>query len=143
MTQALIRPTVTELVPLLGPRADYAFIYRSVAHGHNVPYVRLAPEVNLADPSEADFYAQAEVKLEQPERTIRGAPIVYGLTVPTNAENPRGGAAFVAALLSPQGRRILDRNGFDSLPEYVCDHPDRLPPSLRQGLSIRAAEPGP
>jgi ABC-type molybdate transport system substrate-binding protein len=134
---------VTELVPLLGPRADYAFIYRSVAHGHNVPYVRLVPEVNLADPGQAAFYAQAKVKLEQPERTIRGAPIMYGLTVPPNAANPHGGAAFVAGLLSGEGRRILEGNGFDALPEYVCDHPDRLPPTLREGLSIRPAEPEP
>ena len=143
MTQALIRPTVTELVPLLGPRADYAFIYRSVAHGHNVPYVRLAPEVNLADPDQAAFYAKAEVKLKQPERTIRGAPIVYGLTVPRSAENPQGGATFVAALLSDEGRRLLDRNGFSPLPKYVCDHPDRLPLALREGLPIQAAEPTP
>jgi len=143
MTQALIRPTVTELVPLLGSRADYAFIYRSVAYGHNVPYVRLAPEVSLADPTQGAFYAKAQIELQETHRTIRGAPIVYGVTIPKGAPNAEGGAQFVAALLSTEGRRALERNGFTVLPEFICDHPDRLPQTLRDDPQVRAAEPSP
>ena len=137
----LVRPSVIGLVPLVGTRADYAFIYRSVAHGHNLPYVRLAPEVNFADATQADFYAQAEVKLSDPERVLHGAPIVYGCTIPTSAINPQAGAAFLEALLGTEGRRTLDRNGFSPLPQVVCDHPDRVPDRLDRFLSASGEEP--
>lgn len=138
----LVRPTVIGLVPLVGTRADYAFIYRSVAHGHNLPYIRLAPEVNFADTGQAEFYARAEVKLTDPERTIQGAPIVYGCTVPTNAPDPEAGIHFLVALLGEEGRNVLARNGFSPLPQPECDHADKLPARLRTLLDQNGATSG-
>ncbi len=129
-SEDLVRPDVTSLVPLLGTRADYAFLYRSVAHGHNLPYVRLSGEVNLADPSQAALYARVHVELAKPKTTVRGAPIIYGLTIPTNAPHPQAAIRFVAALLGAEGRRILERNDFTALAKPECDAPAELPPSL-------------
>jgi molybdate/tungstate transport system substrate-binding protein len=108
----LVRPDVTSLVPLIGTRADYVFVYRSVAHNHNLPYVRLSSEVNLGDPGQAAFYARAQVPLKTPKTTIHGAPIVYGAAVPLNAPHPRAGNRFLSELLGPKGQEILARNGF-------------------------------
>lgn len=127
----LVRPDVNSLVPLVGTRADYAFLFRSVAHGHNLPYVRLPAEVNLADPAQAAFYSQAHVQLSEPQRVMHGAPIVYGLTIPLEAPHPEAGVAFVAALLGAEGRKALERNGFMLLPQPVCsDPPGNLPGPL-------------
>jgi len=132
-SEDLVRPDVTGLVPLIGTRADYAFVYRSVAYGHNLPYVRLPGEVNLADPSQAAFYGQAHVQLPEPKRTVDGAPIVYGLTIALNAPHPEAATVFVEALLGAGGRKVLERNGFTPLPEPVCsDPPGYLPQPLRE-----------
>jgi molybdate/tungstate transport system substrate-binding protein len=43
--------------------------------------------------------------------TVVPAPILFSVTVPSNAPNPALGAAFVHLLLSPQGDAILSANG--------------------------------
>jgi molybdate/tungstate transport system substrate-binding protein len=142
-TDDLVRPTVIGLVPLIGTRADYAFIYRSVAHGHNLPYIRLAPEVNFADAEQAEFYARARVELNDPQRTIQGAPILYGCTVPSNAPDAEAGAEFLAVLLGEEGREIMERNGFNPLARPECDHPERVPDRLRALCDSTGATPEP
>jgi molybdate/tungstate transport system substrate-binding protein len=43
--------------------------------------------------------------------TVYPAPILFAITVPSNAPNPALGAAFIHLLLSPQGAAILSANG--------------------------------
>lgn len=103
-----VRPKAIDLVAMVESGAmDYAFEYRSVAVQHELDYVTLPPEVNLADPAMADLYATVGVERagKEPGTTIvtKGAPIVYGCTVPIQAVNPDGGRAFVEYALSADG----------------------------------------
>jgi molybdate/tungstate transport system substrate-binding protein len=84
---------------------DYAFEYRSVAEAQNFSWVPLPAEINLADPAQADRYGTVEVILGFPRfstigRERVGRPIVYALTVPTNAPDPAAGLEFVGFVMN-------------------------------------------
>ncbi len=132
-----IRPKAVELLALLqSGDMDYAFEYRSVAVQHNLRYVELPPEIDLSDPAHADFYRQAVVTLSgsAPGETITryGQPIVYGVTIPKNAPNPKAAEAFVALMLSSEGQQILDALGQPPLVPPRCDQSAALPQALKE-----------
>lgn len=111
-----MRPKETDLLALLEAGAiDYLFIYRSVAAQHDLPFVELPEEVNLSSPALADDYGQVSVRqyADQPDKAtlVQASPIVYGVTVPSEAPNRVAGEAFVELLLSDAGREVLSRNG--------------------------------
>ncbi len=112
-----IRPKSVELLALLETGAiDYAFLYRSVAQQHGLEYLVLPPEINLKDADLADLYASVSVKLPGKTpgqtRTLHGEPIVFGLTIPSNAPNPELAVSFVAHFLdSERGLATLDELG--------------------------------
>uniref|UniRef100_D7DV05 Extracellular solute-binding protein family 1 n=1 Tax=Methanococcus voltae (strain ATCC BAA-1334 / A3) TaxID=456320 RepID=D7DV05_METV3 len=94
-------------VDLLGPLEsgayDYLFIYKSVANQHNLEYIELPADINLGAYDKAENYGRASLLIESQNKTIAAAPIVYGVTVPTNAENKAAGVAFVKFILeNPQ-----------------------------------------
>ena len=144
----LVVPDVLALGPLLGTEADYVFTFRSVAHDQNLEYLELPPQINLGSPEFADYYARVSVTYESPgaegtaETTVRGAPIVYGVSIPTNAENPEGAAEFLKAFLGDRGRAHLADSGFTPLPVPLCDAPEKLPPALRPLVRPVAPKPG-
>ena len=112
-------PHEGELLRLLQTRAiDYAFLYRSTAEEHNLKTVELPDAYNLGAADREQAYAAASVTVEMrrgERKTITGAAVIYGVTIPTAAPNPAGARAFVEALLSEQGRRCLARTGFSPL----------------------------
>jgi len=133
---ANVRPKAVELIALLqSGEIDYAFEYRSVAVQHDLEFVELPDEINLSRTEYADFYAGAEVTIsgKEPGETItkRGAPIIYGLTIPKDAPHPELAAEFVAFVLGPAGQGILSElgqpplvpavaQGWENLPEPLC-----------------------
>jgi len=106
-----IRPKSVELVALVETGGlDYAFEYRSVAVQHNLSYVDLPLQVDLSSVEFADVYKK--VKLETADgKTKTGKPIVYGITVPTNAENPELGLEFVKFVIGDAGQKIFEAMG--------------------------------
>ena len=111
-----IRPKETDLLALLeAGEIDYLFIYRSVAKQHGLNMIFLPDEINLKSPDFAQLYNTAVVKLsgKAPGQFItrRGEPMVYSVTIPKNAPNPKAAEAWVALLLSPAGRAIMEKNG--------------------------------
>lgn len=103
--------TETQLLPaLMSGQIDYLGIYRSDALQHQLKYLELPPQINLSDPALAPLYESASVPTKS--RTRTGKPIIYGLTVPTNAPNAALGEKFVAFVLGPQGQQIMRDNGF-------------------------------
>ena len=82
---------------------DYIFIYRSVARQHGLKWVALPDEINLKNPEMAEIYRKVSVEIsgQTPGSLITkaGAPMVYGVTIPKSARNPKAALAFVAFLL--------------------------------------------
>ncbi len=139
---SLIRPDVAKLIPLVGTQADYVFLFRNMAHQHNLKYLRLPPEINLSDPAHAKSYARASVTIRKSTRgteseriTVRGGPILYGLTIPRSAQHPEAAARLVELILSDEGRAVLEDLGFTTLRPVLGRGLEAMPPALRARVS--------
>lgn len=140
-----IRPKETDLLALLESGAiDYIFLYRSVASQHGLDYLILPDEVNLKNAGFSDFYRQAEVEIsgKKPGTKItkRGAPMVYGVTIPSNSPRPDLALEFIEYLLDPEkGMAVMVECGQPSVVPSFTDSWDALPASLRK-FATREAE---
>ena len=137
-----IRPKSVELVALLqSGDLDYASEYISVAMQHNLNYVEYPTELDLSAVEHKDFYAQSSIEVpgKEPGETIAqiGKPIVYGVTVPTNTENPDLAVAFMEYLLGEKGQAVMNRNGQPPIVPAVADDLSNLPSEL-QALAVQA-----
>ncbi len=132
-----IRPKETDLLSLLeAGEIDYLFIYRSVAAQHGLKMILLPDEVNLKTPKLSKLYRTATVRVtgKKPGQFITrtGESMVYSITIPKRAPHRKLAEAFVAFLLSPAGRKIIEKNGQPFLRPVIIDGRDRLPKSLEQ-----------
>jgi len=89
---------------------DASLLYETQARARNLPYVALPPQIDLGDERFARTYAAVQLSVDGVTRT--GAPIAFGLTIPNNAQNPLGAAAFVRYLIAGAGRKLLENAGF-------------------------------
>jgi molybdate/tungstate transport system substrate-binding protein len=133
----LMRPKSVDLIALLeSGDLDYAFEYSSVASQHNLNYVALPPEINLSSLEFEDFYATAQVEIAgtEPGTTIavKGAPIAYGVTIPSNFPNQELAVAWVDFLLGSEGRAIMEASGQPSFIPAITNDTSKLPEQLRK-----------
>ena len=137
-----IRPKETDLIALLeAGELDYVFIYASVCLQHHMPFVKLPAQINLCCSKHADFYSQANIKItgKKPGTFVEkhGKPMVYGITIPKNSPNPKLAAQFIAFVIGPQGRRIMEQNGQPPLQvPKVTGKVSRLPEVLKKLLGL-------
>lgn len=132
-----IRPKASDLIALLEVgELDYAFLYRSVAVQHGAAYLELPDSLNLGDRSRARDYAAVTVQVSGPAPgstcVKTGAPVVYGVTVPTSAPHPQLALEFVEFLVQEQhGLEILRQHGQSSQVPAPTTTYNRLPERLR------------
>jgi len=142
-SERFVRPKETDLLALLeSGEIDYMFIYRSVANQHKLSMVLLPDEVNLKRSDLAPLYRSVSVsvvgKTPGTTTTLKGESMVYSVTIPRNAPNRKAAEEWVALLLSPRGRAIMEKSGqpwsgpalaegFDLLPERLKPLCDRAP----------------
>jgi molybdate/tungstate transport system substrate-binding protein len=136
-----MRPKETDLLALLETKTiDYIFLYRSVASQHGLKWLALPNEVNLKEPKFTALYKTASVEVSGTKpgemMTQRGEPMVYGVTIPKNAPNPKAALAFVTFLLEKsKGLAIMEKNGQPSLVPAASETFDKLPDGLRKYAS--------
>ncbi len=133
-----IRPKETDLIALLESSAvDYIFLYRSVAEQHKLKYLLLPDEINLKNEKFSDLYSTVSVETngKKPGEKIteKGAPMVYGLTIPKNAQNPDLAIAFLSYFLDPQGgMAIMQACGQPSVIPAVTATNEKIPQALKK-----------
>jgi molybdate/tungstate transport system substrate-binding protein len=133
-----VRPKETDLIALLeAGQLDYVFIYKSVCEQHHMPFVALPDQINLGSPAFADFYKQATVKIsgKKPGTFIekQGAPMIYGVTLLNDAPHRDWAIKFLAFMLGPQGRAIMEKNGQQAIhPAKVSGEASKVPAALKQ-----------
>ena len=113
---------------------DYVFYYQSISSTSGKPFVDLQPAVDLSKATSeyASHYAKATVETDS--ETYTGAPIAYGITVPSVAKAPDHGAKWVEYFGTEPGRKILEAQGLvpvdpivvpkesaDAVPDRVMD----------------------
>ncbi|MDY9927473.1 tungstate ABC transporter substrate-binding protein WtpA [Methanosarcina sp.] len=109
---------------------DYFYIYRSVAEQHGFKYVELPPEIDLSSIEYADDYSKVQVEMANGE-VVTGSPIVYGVTIPKNAENPELAAEFVKLLLDKSGQQIFIENGQPPIVPAFSEGKEAMPEELQ------------
>lgn len=133
-----IRPKEVDLLALLEAHViDYIFLYRSVAQQHGLEFLLLPDQVNLKKSELTDLYSTVSVDVtgKKPGEFIakKGAPMVYGVTIPKNAPNPKVALAFVEFFLDKnKGMAIMEKNGQPSVVPSSTSTFDKLPASLRR-----------
>ena len=105
-----VRPREADQVALLQTHElDYIWTYENLAENDGLLFVKLPDAIDLGSPADSALYAQVSTRVrgKQPGDTLtmRGAPILFALTIPLHAENRALAERFVAYLLS----RLMER----------------------------------
>jgi molybdate/tungstate transport system substrate-binding protein len=119
-----VRPREADQVALLQTHElDYIWTYQNLAENDGLSYVKLPDEIDLGNPADSAAYSRAETRVlgKRPgdTLTVRGAPILFALTIPEQAGHPALAERFVAYLLSAEGRRVLKARHLDALDRAV------------------------
>ncbi|MCD6446396.1 tungstate ABC transporter substrate-binding protein WtpA [Candidatus Bathyarchaeota archaeon] len=133
-SNTIIKPKSVELLSALeSGQIDYAFEYKSVAIQHNLRYVKLPDEINLSKFELKDYYVRVNVTIKKDGEkfVINGSPILYGLTIPKNAEHLNLALDFVKLILSEKGREILTECGQNVLHPAYVDNVQNVPVKLK------------
>lgn len=135
--QNYIRPKEVDLVALLETGSiDYMFLYRSIAIQHNLKCLILPDEINLKNPEFAAIYASSitEINGTEPGKkvSVKGEPIIYGVTMLREAPNKAAAIAFLKFLLAKEkGMKIIIKNGQLSVIPMITRNYDKLPNELK------------
>ena len=121
---------------------DYAFEYESVVRQHELEMVTLPETVDMGETEFKPAYEAVQVNLDfrrfaTVEPQFRGERIGYGITIPVNAPHPDEAALFIAFLLSPEGRAIMEADHHPLFDPFPADGFDNMPESL-QALCVPA-----
>lgn len=122
---------------------DYAFEYESVIQQHELEMLQLPEAVNLG--AEEMDYSQVEVVMDfqrftSVEPVFRGERIGYGITIPSSAPHPDEAALFIAFLLGPEGRAILDGDHHPMFNPAIGENQENMPAGL-QAYCVPAETP--
>ncbi|MCI4331572.1 MAG: extracellular solute-binding protein [Thermoplasmata archaeon] len=134
----------TQAALLLSTHVVQVFIiYQSYAVSHHLSYVPLDHSVSLGSTAPADVtnYAKASTEIltaSGATQLVRGAPVIFSATVPTNAPNPQLGTEFVDLLISAEGGQLLQAAGFTPLVPAWLQSIGTVPPEI-----IGATQPFP
>ncbi len=128
----MVRSLEMELISGLQSREiDYFFIYRSVAVQHKFSFVELPSEINLKDETKNEIYKRVKVKLAD-GKIQQGNAIIYGVTIPKNAQHKKEATEFVKLLLSEDGRKIFENLGQPPVSPAVVDNISNVPEGLKE-----------
>ncbi len=118
-----IKPKSVDLISLVEAGIiDYAFEYRSVAIQHKLKYIELPLQINLGNPKYTKFYERVIVEIlvgTDEEVEISMYPIIYGLTIPSNAPHEDEAIRFIKFMLGDTGREIFEENGQRLLDKFI------------------------
>ena len=116
---------------------DYCFVYMNQAVEQNLKMVRLPKEINLSDPTLAEFYSRAHIT-EPIDKT--GAPIAFSLTLLKKAPEREEAVEFLKFFLGKRGRALLrgDRAvaAFNVMHPPLVDSPGKVPPDLAEVMGL-------
>ena len=128
--RANMRDTETSLISALQlGQIDYLAIYRSDALQHHFKYLDLPANIDLSDPRFAPFYAGGVAHTKNGD--LAGKPIVYAVTITSNAEPAGWAEKYVALLLGPEGQVVMAKNGFTKLDPAYAVNAEKMPAALK------------
>lgn len=134
--KVMIRSLEIDLISALqNKEIDYFFIYRSVAVQNKFNFIELPAEINLKDEQNNKIYERVSIKFEN-GKIQKGRAIVYGVTIPKNAEHKKEAIEFVKFLISNKGNKIFNDLGHPSISPAIVDNIDNLPEELKEYVKV-------
>jgi molybdate/tungstate transport system substrate-binding protein len=143
--QLTSRPNVRDTLTLVqSGSVDYAFVYKSDAQqaGGNIKYLELPDKLKLSDTQfESDYKTIQLIQFSDLEgsnktKTITLTPIVYGITILTNAPDNELAIEFMELLLSSEGQTISQNNFIDPIvPAVATSGSTDIPSQLDQYIT--------
>lgn len=126
---AQIFPEETLVARLGSGQLDAGFFYLNEVKDASLPYITLPAQINLGDPSQSSYYAQASYITSTGVKQT-GKPILYSVTIPSTVKNQAGAEAFVAYLLGDAGKMVLTNDGIARIPIIVGGDASTIPSML-------------
>jgi molybdate/tungstate transport system substrate-binding protein len=133
----VLRNADMELLALLqSGNIDYTIDYKSVVIQDGLKYLELPPEINLGETGNAQTYQKVIVQMDyQRFATVNpvfeGLPIIYGMTIPNNAQNTTAAIKFIQFVLGTEGQKIFQNCNQPELIPPICDNASELPGALK------------
>jgi molybdate/tungstate transport system substrate-binding protein len=118
------------LAALQSGQIDYLAIYRSNALEDHLKYIALPSQLNLSDQAMAAAYAKVTINAGS-LGSLTAKPIIYGLTIPSNAPDPALAEKFIGFVISPQGQAIMRANGFSVISPALTSSQAKVPAALQ------------
>jgi len=128
LNPAQVFPEIVLLARVETGQFDAGIFYKHEVVAHHLPFVTLPPEINLGDPKFAQSYAEATYKLPSGDQ-VKGAPIIFTITIPKTVTHPAAAQAFVRFMLS--STKLLEEFGFGIVEHQVAGAREQLPADLR------------
>jgi molybdate/tungstate transport system substrate-binding protein len=134
----VIRGASIQLIALLeSGDLDYAFEYESVIRQHQLKLLQLPDSINLGAEGYDQTYSTVQVNLDfqrfaSVKPQFRGERIGYGITIPGNAAHPDQAAQFIAFLLGPEGRAIMQKDYHPLFDPAIGDQYTNIPAALQE-----------
>lgn len=128
MNPAQVLPEIVLLARVETGQFDAGIFYKHEVVAHHLPFVTFPPEINLGDPKFASAYAQATFKLPSGDQ-VKGAPIIFTVTIPKTVSHPAAAEAFVKFVLSSP--KLLEEFGFGIIEHQVGGDREQMPADLR------------
>jgi molybdate/tungstate transport system substrate-binding protein len=144
--KVLSRPNVRDTLTLIQTNAaDYVFVYKSDAQqaGSGVKYLELPEELKISNTTFEPIYKNYKLiqfsDVSNKSKTVTLTPIVYGITILTNAPEKDLATQFMELLLSGPGTEISRENFIDPIsPAIPTNGSTDIPNALRQYITATA-----
>jgi len=128
LNPAQVFPEIVLLARVETGQFDAGIFYKHEVVAHHLPFVTLPPEINLGDPKFAKLYAEATYKIPSGDQ-VKGAPIIFTITIPRTVSHPAAAEAFVRFMLS--SAKLLEEFGFGTVEHQVGGDREQIPADLR------------
>ena len=121
-------PEIVLLARVETGQFDAGIFYKHEVVAHHLPFVTFPSEINLGDTKFARFYAEVTYRIPSGAQ-VKGAPIIFTITIPRTVSHPAAAEAFVRFMLS--STKLLEQFGFGTVEHQVGGDRERIPEPLR------------
>jgi molybdate/tungstate transport system substrate-binding protein len=128
MNPAQVFPEVVLMARVESGQFDAGIFYKHEIMAHHLPFIEFPPEINLGDPRFARSYSEETYTTPSGEQ-VRGAPILFTITIPESARHRGAALEFVRFLLT--SGRLLQQFGFGVAEHAAAGDATEVPVELR------------
>ncbi|HEY6331488.1 MAG TPA: extracellular solute-binding protein [Blastocatellia bacterium] len=130
-------PEVVLLARVETGQFDAGIFYKHEVVAHKLPFIILPAEISLGDPSFAGLYSQETYTTPSGEK-VKGAPILFTITIPSTVQHKEAAEAFVRFMLT--SNNLLEQFGLGSVEHRLTGSVSGVPADLRP---LTLTEPAP